>query len=91
MNFPLDHPWLAGAIADLPTPFDAQDNPDLAAFAKLCERQIAAGATALLVGETMGEMPTLHIDEHATLVRTAVAAAPAGDAEFDPMLCENFS
>ena len=75
MNFPLDHPWLAGAIADLPTPFDAQDNPDLAAFAKLCERQIAAGATALLVGETMGEMPTLHIDEHATLVRTAVATA----------------
>lgn len=75
MNFPLDHPWLAGAIADLPTPFDAQDHLDLPAFAKLCERQIDAGATALVVGETMGEMPTLCIDEHAMLVRTAVAAA----------------
>ena len=46
MNFLLDYPWLAGAIADLPTPFDAQDNLDLAAFARLCERQIDAGATA---------------------------------------------
>ena len=75
MNFPLDYPWLAGAIADLPTPFDVHDGLDLAAFARLCERQIDAGAGALVVGETMGELPTLTLDEHDTLVRAAVATA----------------
>jgi 4-hydroxy-tetrahydrodipicolinate synthase len=75
MTSPLDHSWLAGAIADLPTPFDAHDGVDLIALARLCERQMAAGATALLVGETMGEMPTLTVNEHATVVRTAVTTA----------------
>jgi 4-hydroxy-tetrahydrodipicolinate synthase len=68
-----DHSWLAGAVADLPTPFDAHDGLDLIAFARLCERQVAVGATALLVGETMGELPTLTTDEHDTIVRAAVA------------------
>ncbi|MDB5657139.1 MAG: dihydrodipicolinate synthase [Tardiphaga sp.] len=75
MTSALDFSWLAGAIADLPTPFDEHDGLDLIAFARLCERQIAAGATALLVGETMGELPTLTTDEHDTLVRVAVATA----------------
>jgi 4-hydroxy-tetrahydrodipicolinate synthase len=68
-------PWLAGLIVDLPTPFHDDDSVDLAAFAQLCERQIAAGASALLVGETAGEMATLTDDEHDALVRTAVAIA----------------
>lgn len=70
-----DHSWLAGAIADLPTPFDADEGLDLEAFARLCQRQIDAGATALLVGETMGELPTLSIGEHDSLVRTAATTA----------------
>lgn len=75
MTSSIDYAWLGGAIADLPTPFDATGGLDLPAVARLCERQIAAGATALLVGETLGEMPTLSADEHATLVRTAVATS----------------
>jgi len=75
MTFARNHGWLGGPIADLPTPFDADNQLDLAAFARLCERQTTAGATALLVGETMGEMPTLSADEHDTLVRTAVATS----------------
>ena len=75
MTSSIDHSWLGGAIADLPTPFDANGSLDLPALARLSERQIAAGATALLVGETMGEMPTLTAAEHDTLVRTAVATA----------------
>lgn len=67
-----DHGWLAGVIADLPSPFDSNDVLDLDAFEKLCERQIAAGASALLVGETAGEMATLTADEHSDLVRAAV-------------------
>ena len=50
--------WLAGYIPDLPTPFDEDDRLDLAAFAKLCERQIEAGVRAIVVGETAGEAAT---------------------------------
>src|ERR1700736_5069972 len=63
--------WLAGYIPDLPTPFDEGDGLDLTAFAKLCERQIEAGVSAIVVGETAGEASTLTPVEHATIVRTA--------------------
>jgi 4-hydroxy-tetrahydrodipicolinate synthase len=67
--------WLAGYIADLPTPFDDDDRIDLNAFAKLCERQIEAGASAIVVGETAGEASTLTLAEHDAIVRTAVEIA----------------
>jgi 4-hydroxy-tetrahydrodipicolinate synthase len=51
--------WLAGYIPDLPTPFDEKGVVDLAAFAKLCERQIEADVPAIVVGETAGEGATL--------------------------------
>lgn len=64
--------WLGGFIPDLPTPFDSIHEIDLASFRQLCERQIAAGATALVVGELTGEDSTLSPTEHSALVRTAV-------------------
>jgi 4-hydroxy-tetrahydrodipicolinate synthase len=64
--------WLTGYIPDLPTPFDEDDRLDLAAFATLCERQIEAGASAIVVGETTGEVPTLTPMEQDRLVRAAV-------------------
>jgi 4-hydroxy-tetrahydrodipicolinate synthase len=67
--------WLAGYIPDLPTPFDEDDRIDLAAFSKLCERQIEAGVSAIVVGETAGEASTLTPAEHDTVVRTAVEIA----------------
>lgn len=72
-----NHPiiWLAGAIADLPTPFDNSDRIDDAAFERLCERQIEAGAKAIVVAETAGEMSTLAPAEHGAVVRAAVKAA----------------
>jgi 4-hydroxy-tetrahydrodipicolinate synthase len=66
---------LAGYIPDLPTPFDENERLDLAAFAKLCERQIEAGVSAIVVGETAGEASTLTPVEHETIVRTAVGIA----------------
>ena len=51
--------WLAGYIPDLPTPFDERGAVDLVALAKLCERQIEAGAPAIVVCETAGEASTL--------------------------------
>jgi 4-hydroxy-tetrahydrodipicolinate synthase len=67
--------WLAGYIPDLPTPFNANDEIDLTAFAKLCERQIETGVSAIVVGETAGEAATLTLAEHDTLIRTAVEIA----------------
>ena len=67
--------WLAGYIADLPTPFDDGGEIDLATLARLCERQIEAGVSAIVVGETAGEASTLTPVEHDRIVRTAVEVA----------------
>src|SRR5882757_9471133 len=67
--------WLAGYIPDLPTPFDETDRIDFTAFAKLCESQIEAGVSAIVVGETAGEASTLTPVEHDTMVRTAIEIA----------------
>src|SRR4030081_3253524 len=66
---------LAGYIPDLPTPFDENERLDLAAFAKLCERQIKSGVSAIVVGETAGEASTLTPVEHDTIVHAAVEIA----------------
>lgn len=73
----LAHPatWLAGYIPDLPTPFDENGGLDLAAFARLCERQIEAGVSAIVVAETAGEASTLTPAEHDTIIRAAVDIA----------------
>jgi 4-hydroxy-tetrahydrodipicolinate synthase len=75
----LAHPatWLAGYIPDLPTPFDENDRIDLAAFARLCERQIEADVSAIVVGETAGEAATLTPVEHDSIVRAAIKIARA--------------
>jgi 4-hydroxy-tetrahydrodipicolinate synthase len=67
--------WLAGYIPDLPTPFDESGAIDLAALAKLCERQIEAGVTAIVVCETTGEASTLTPAEQQSIIRTAVEVA----------------
>ena len=67
--------WLTGYIPDLPTPFDDADRIDLRAMEELCERQIAAGVSALVVCETAGEAPTLSMAERGTIIRAAVAIA----------------
>src|SRR4030088_1802389 len=67
--------WLAGYIPDLPTPFDENDRIDLTAFARLCERQIEAGVSAIVVCETAGEASTLTPAEQDTIVRAAVGIA----------------
>jgi 4-hydroxy-tetrahydrodipicolinate synthase len=48
---------------------------DWAAFAKICERQIEAGAAAIVVAETAGEASNLTTTEHDAVVRAAVSIA----------------
>jgi 4-hydroxy-tetrahydrodipicolinate synthase len=64
---------LSGYAPALPTPFDQDGNIDAAAFERLCDLQIAAGATALVVAGTTGEAPTLSPRERQELIRIAVA------------------
>jgi 4-hydroxy-tetrahydrodipicolinate synthase len=66
---------LSGYAPALPTPFGDDGNVDVAAFEQFCDRQVIAGATALVVCGTTGEAPTLRAAEHATLIQIAVAAA----------------
>ena len=67
--------WLAGCISDLPTPFDESGEIDWVAFAKICERQIEAGAAAIVIAETAGEASNLTTTEHDAIVRAAVGIA----------------
>src|ERR1700687_704070 len=66
---------LSGYAPALPTPFGDDGNVDVAAFEQLCDRQIRAGATALVVCGTTGEAPTLRPAEHTTLIQIAVGVA----------------
>ena len=66
---------LAGYAPALPTPFGKSGGIDTAAFEELCRRQIQLGATALVVGGTTGEAPTLAPAEHVTLIQIAVGVA----------------
>jgi 4-hydroxy-tetrahydrodipicolinate synthase len=66
---------LSGYAPALPTPFAADGNVDRAAFEYFCQRQVDAGATALVVCGTTSEAPTLSAAEHATLIQIAVGVA----------------
>ena len=65
----------SGFAPALPTPFDSNDNIDRNAFEWLCDRQVAEGATALVVGDTTGEAPTLSPGERHELIRLAAEVA----------------
>jgi 4-hydroxy-tetrahydrodipicolinate synthase len=66
---------LSGYVPALPTPFDAGEKIDAAAFEELCYLQLQLGATALVVCGTTGEAPTLSPAEHHALVRIAASVA----------------
>src|SRR5262245_52198786 len=76
MNMPVSPPaWLLGYIPDIPTPFDAADRIDTKTLAALCERQISAGVSALVICDLAGEAWSLSPAEHELVIRTAVDAA----------------
>jgi len=67
-------PLFKGVITALITPL-RDGNVDEAAFAKLLERQIAAGVHGVVPMGTTGESATLHLDEHKRVVELAVSVA----------------
>src|SRR5262245_25424443 len=66
---------LSGYAPALPTPFTPDGRIDCDAFEHFCERQIADGATALVVCGTTGEAPTLTPAEQRKLIWLAVKVA----------------
>jgi 4-hydroxy-tetrahydrodipicolinate synthase len=66
---------LSGYAPALPTPFNDEGSIDSDAFERLCDLQIANGATALVVCGTTAEAPTLSAREHTDLIRIAVAVS----------------
>lgn len=70
------HPLPAwrGSLVALPTPF-ADGRLDEPAFARLCERQIRRGTSALVVCGSTGEAPALSPAEQARIVTLAVETA----------------
>jgi 4-hydroxy-tetrahydrodipicolinate synthase len=71
---PFENPadCLTGYIPDIPTPFDETGAVDLTAFARLCERQMRAGVSAIVVAETSGEFTTLTWAEREAVILAAV-------------------
>jgi 4-hydroxy-tetrahydrodipicolinate synthase len=61
---------LRGYAPSLPTPFDGAGEIDVVALERFCDRQISAGAGALVVCGTTGEAPN-----HDRIVRVAVNVA----------------
>ena len=61
-----------GTYTAIITPFNEQEEIDMPAFAKLVERQIAAGIDGIVVLGTTGESPTITPQEHGDLINETV-------------------
>lgn len=70
----MNAPLFKGVITALITPL-RDGNVDEDAFARLLERQIAAGVHGVVPMGTTGESATLHLDEHQRVVELAVKIA----------------
>jgi 4-hydroxy-tetrahydrodipicolinate synthase len=61
-----------GVFPALLTPFDANDQVDLAMYEKNLDAQVEAGIHGIIIGGSLGEASTLSLDEKELLVRFSV-------------------
>jgi 4-hydroxy-tetrahydrodipicolinate synthase len=66
---------LKGSLVAIVTPMQAGGALDLPVFRKLIDFHIANGTSALVVVGTTGESPTVDVEEHCLLIKTAVEHA----------------
>src|SRR5437763_5312977 len=66
---------LTGSIVAIATPMQPGGSLDLAALAKLIDFHVANGTRGIVIVGTTGESPTVDVEEHRLLIRTAVEAA----------------
>ncbi len=66
---------LTGSLVAIVTPMAKGGSLDLPALAKLIDHHVASGTSAIVVVGTTGESPTVDVEEHCLLIKTAVAEA----------------
>jgi 4-hydroxy-tetrahydrodipicolinate synthase len=66
---------LTGSIVAIATPMGEGGALDLPALGRLIDFHVANGTAGIVVVGTTGESPTVNIDEHCLLIKTAVAQA----------------
>ena len=66
---------LKGSLVAIVTPMQAGGALDLSRFAKLLDFHIASGTAGIVVVGTTGESPTVDVEEHCLLIKTAVEHA----------------
>lgn len=69
------NPVFRGSLVALVTPMHADGSLDYDTYRALIDWHVAEGTNALVVVGTSGESPTVNVDEHAELIRVAVAHA----------------
>ena len=63
---------LTGSLVAIVTPMHPDGSLDLPALRKLVDWHIESGTTGIVMVGTTGESPTVDVDEHCTLIKTAV-------------------
>ena len=66
---------LTGSIVAIATPMQPGGELDLPALAKLIDFHVANGTRGIVIVGTTGESPTVSVEEHRLLIRTAVEVA----------------
>src|SRR5438874_2978849 len=66
---------LKGSLVAIVTPMQDGGALDLPAFTRLIDRHVASGTAGIVVVGTTGESPTVSVEEHCLLIRTAVEHA----------------
>jgi 4-hydroxy-tetrahydrodipicolinate synthase len=64
-----------GSLVAIVTPMQDGGALDLPAFTRLIDRHIEAGTAAIVAVGTTGESPTVNVEEHCLVIRTAVEHA----------------
>jgi 4-hydroxy-tetrahydrodipicolinate synthase len=66
---------MRGSLVAIVTPMTEDGGLDLGAFRRLIDWHVAEGSDGLVVVGTTGESPTVDVEEHALLIKTAVEHA----------------
>lgn len=64
---------ITGSIPAIVTPMHADGSLDLPGFRRLLDWHVAEGSDAIVVVGTTGESPTVDVEEHCTIIETAVS------------------
>src|SRR5262252_2871377 len=63
---------LTGSLVAIVTPMQPGGALDLAAYRRLIDFHVANGTAAIVIVGTTGESPTVDVEEHCLLIKTAV-------------------